>query len=124
MALNAKTPQKGVSYQSKLTDWSGRRDSNPRPQPWQGCALPLSYTRSRQSFQKPFVSVRQALYGPTLRRLQQGNLLLCARYLPVPLKAVDEISVLSTWCPHVACMAAAGADVKLAGCRYLAPFSA
>ena len=27
--------------------WSGRRDSNPRPQPWQGCALPLSYTRSR-----------------------------------------------------------------------------
>jgi hypothetical protein len=25
--------------------WSGRRDSNPRPQPWQGCALPLSYTR-------------------------------------------------------------------------------
>ena len=27
------------------TNWSGRRDSNPRPQPWQGCALPLSYTR-------------------------------------------------------------------------------
>ena len=25
--------------------WSGRWDSNPRPQPWQGCALPLSYTR-------------------------------------------------------------------------------
>ena len=27
-------------------NWSGRRDSNPRPQPWQGCALPLSYARS------------------------------------------------------------------------------
>src|SRR5262245_44313868 len=27
-------------------DWSGRRDSNPRPQPWQGCALPLSYARA------------------------------------------------------------------------------
>ncbi len=27
--------------------WSGRRDSNPRPQPWQGCALPLSYARIR-----------------------------------------------------------------------------
>jgi hypothetical protein len=26
--------------------WSGRRDSNPRPQPWQGCALPLSYARN------------------------------------------------------------------------------
>ena len=25
--------------------WSGRRDSNPRHQPWQGCALPLSYAR-------------------------------------------------------------------------------
>src|SRR3954464_7763878 len=29
--------------------WSGRRDSNPRPQPWQGCALPLSYTRATES---------------------------------------------------------------------------
>ncbi len=28
--------------------WSGRRDSNPRPQPWQGRALPLSYTRIRE----------------------------------------------------------------------------
>src|ERR1700757_2745954 len=27
--------------------WSGRRDSNPRPRPWQGRALPLSYTRVR-----------------------------------------------------------------------------
>jgi hypothetical protein len=26
-------------------NWSGRRDSNSRPQPWQGCALPLSYAR-------------------------------------------------------------------------------
>src|SRR5581483_5270647 len=26
--------------------WSGKRDLNPRPQPWQGCALPLSYSRS------------------------------------------------------------------------------
>ena len=27
--------------------WSGKRDLNPRPQPWQGCALPLSYSRSQ-----------------------------------------------------------------------------
>ncbi len=26
-------------------NWSGRRDSNPRPQPWQGCILPLNYFR-------------------------------------------------------------------------------
>ena len=25
--------------------WSGKGDSNSRPQPWQGCALPLSYSR-------------------------------------------------------------------------------
>ena len=25
--------------------WSGKRDSNPRPPPWQGGALPLSYFR-------------------------------------------------------------------------------
>ena len=25
--------------------WSGRRDLNPRLQPWQGCTLPLSYSR-------------------------------------------------------------------------------
>lgn len=25
--------------------WSGRWDSNPRHQPWQGCTLPLSYAR-------------------------------------------------------------------------------
>src|SRR6056297_2933500 len=28
-----------------IIKWSGKRDSNPRPQPWQGCALPLSYFR-------------------------------------------------------------------------------
>ena len=33
--------------------WSGRRDSNPRPQPWQGCALPLSYTRVRVAASPP-----------------------------------------------------------------------
>jgi hypothetical protein len=32
----------------QLGNWSGRRDSNPRPRPWQGRALPLSYTRIRE----------------------------------------------------------------------------
>ena len=27
--------------------WSGKRDLNPRPSPWQGDALPLSYSRSK-----------------------------------------------------------------------------
>ena len=38
-----KPPRAGAT----VREWSGRRDSNPRPQPWQGCALPLSYTRIR-----------------------------------------------------------------------------
>ena len=29
----------------KEEKWSGRRDLNPRLQPWQGCTLPLSYSR-------------------------------------------------------------------------------
>src|SRR5699024_8886495 len=27
--------------------WSGRRDSNPRPPPWQGGVLPLNYFRNK-----------------------------------------------------------------------------
>jgi hypothetical protein len=34
-----------VCHERKI--WSGRRGSNPRPRPWQGRALPLSYTRIR-----------------------------------------------------------------------------
>ena len=30
--------------------WSGKRDSNPRPPPWQGGALPLSYFRKQQRY--------------------------------------------------------------------------
>ncbi len=32
-----------------LKNWSGKGDLNPRPSPWQGDALPLSYSRSRKS---------------------------------------------------------------------------
>ncbi len=30
----------------ELSSWSGRRDSNPRPPPWQGDVLPLNYFRT------------------------------------------------------------------------------
>jgi hypothetical protein len=30
---------------SLINKWSGRRDLNPRLQPWQGCTLPLSHSR-------------------------------------------------------------------------------
>ena len=41
-------------------NWSGRRDSNPRPRPWQGRALPLSYTRIRWFFGRLRKTGRQA----------------------------------------------------------------
>src|SRR5688500_17827791 len=31
-------------------NWSGKRGSNSRPQPWQGCALPLSYSRKKTNW--------------------------------------------------------------------------
>src|SRR6266853_3370664 len=34
----------------QLNSWSGRRGSNPRHRPWQGRALPLSYSRSFPAF--------------------------------------------------------------------------
>jgi hypothetical protein len=35
-----------ASAESAGAGWSGRRDLNPRPSPWQGDALPLSYSRA------------------------------------------------------------------------------
>jgi hypothetical protein len=45
-----KPPSGGLSLNDRFAKkiWSGRRDSNPRPRPWQGRALPLSYTRIRE----------------------------------------------------------------------------
>ena len=37
-----------------LEKWSGRGDSNARPQPWQGCALPLSYARAPERQDRSF----------------------------------------------------------------------
>src|SRR5262249_29625555 len=44
-SLSAARPETRATVSMIWKFWSGRRDSNPRPQPWQGCALPLSYTR-------------------------------------------------------------------------------
>jgi hypothetical protein len=35
----------GLGLAPEENEWSGRRGSNPRLQPWQGCTLPLSYSR-------------------------------------------------------------------------------
>lgn len=44
--------------------WSGKRDSNSRPQPWQGCALPTElFPRSSFSFLHPYISSCQVFPG-------------------------------------------------------------
>ena len=39
--------------------WSGRRDLNPRLQPWQGCTLPLSYSRDGCGNSRDFMPFQQ-----------------------------------------------------------------
>ena len=41
-----KNPRSSLKASKGENIWSGRRDLNPRLQPWQGCTLPLSYSRS------------------------------------------------------------------------------
>ena len=37
-----------TTWLCRLIFWSGKRDLNSRLQPWQGCTLPLSYSRSQK----------------------------------------------------------------------------
>ncbi len=48
-----------------FTNWSGRGDSNARPSPWQGDALPLSYARAprKRLSQDPRIRVKARLIG-------------------------------------------------------------
>jgi hypothetical protein len=46
-AIRAPSDASALSAICMKKSWSGRRGSNPRPRPWQGRALPLSYTRIR-----------------------------------------------------------------------------
>ena len=57
-------PPRRVAFRSDFPKeiWSGRRDSNSRPQPWQGCALPLSYARAPRRL-KTAPEIREAAYG-------------------------------------------------------------
>ena len=53
-----------------LENWSGRRGSNPRPRPWQGRALPLSYTRIRKKRGGRRPRRQRQTYGKCRRRMQ------------------------------------------------------
>ncbi len=59
---------KGPAHRPCETEWSGQRDSNPRPQPWQGCALPTEPCPQREKLLYPNRTGRaskwQNLTGP------------------------------------------------------------
>src|SRR5262245_2447268 len=71
--------QRAESLSSWLVFWSGRRDSNPRPRPWQGRALPLSYTRVRGP----------AEVAPDRRRAMPKGAALCNRFTRRAFQATD-----------------------------------
>jgi hypothetical protein len=54
---------------------SGWRDSNARHQPWQGCALPLSYTRIF-TFYKYYFTRNQSFFQEVSLELRKGLLVL------------------------------------------------
>lgn len=43
--------------------WSGKRDLNSRPLPWQGSALPLSYSRTSSEFHSGFRKDAKRIYS-------------------------------------------------------------
>src|SRR4030095_12210719 len=56
-----------INHPSSLESWSGRRGSNSRPRPWQGRALPLSYSRTQ--------TIILACKSQLSRSLLNGNVL-------------------------------------------------
>lgn len=77
-------------------NWSGRRDSNPRPQPWQGCALPLSYTRIHLAAPR-FVGGQWRPFAKTLGGLQHAS--ACALRKNLKSFAGQHFSLWTDGCP-------------------------
>src|ERR1700677_2714149 len=70
----------------KVCSWSGRRDLNPRPSPWQGDALPLSYSRIRP--EAVYRAARRPVNAPTL--FLARKIAFDRRHLPVdPERRID-----------------------------------
>src|SRR5260370_30539446 len=59
-------------------NWSGRRDSNPRPQPWQGHSRPdtplANLTEASEAASRNFVAKAEAVLRPAVFPLQHQNI--------------------------------------------------
>jgi hypothetical protein len=78
--------------------WSERRDSNPRQPPWQGGALPLSYTRStrKQTLIYGYKAMGQHFFFPASSQLTKKTAVLaCLSTIRVLSVIVTRIFLLS-----------------------------
>ena len=67
--------------------WSGKRDSNSRPQPWQGCALPTElFPRAEQSILLHETKLSTAYFG------NRAVALIYRRAIGIASAPRDEIS--------------------------------
>jgi hypothetical protein len=53
--------------------WSGKRDLNPRLQPWQGCTLPLSYSRASSTHLINLQDSGRVVKTRSLRKKRTGD---------------------------------------------------
>src|SRR2546428_8630295 len=75
------------SIESNLKkNWSGKRDLNPRLQPWQGCTLPLSYSRFGFNGIRPFSECQPRFYLNLSGVRDSGN---------APLQSITETEILA-----------------------------
>ena len=72
-----------AEYGEKGKYWSGKGDLNPRPSPWQGDALPLSYSRSFENFELILVGTLEAVKQ---HRIEYGTLLFLSSMSVKPSK--------------------------------------
>ena len=105
--------------------WSGRRDSNSRPPPWQGDALPLSYFRINQLSTENHGALGRnrtadtRIFSPLLYRLSYQGIMATRKGLEPSTSAVtgrhsNQLNYRAIWwamtgsnCRHPACKAGA-----------------
>jgi hypothetical protein len=60
-----------------MQNWSGKRDLNPRPSPWQGDALPLSYSRPFRTLERGRILLA---HNPTVKQRYSSICLVSGGY--------------------------------------------
>ena len=85
---------------------SGKRDSNPRPQPWQGCALPTELFPQHEESSRPTRSMQRAPSSLQIRDGGEGDrtpdLVNAIHALSQLSYAPADVTTTADWCTAVA----------------------